>query len=232
MSRVKNSDYHQLNPKFSIPLKELEERILHIFPRQFEEYKTVRSVKDIAFIHDISLMQESELQALLRSIPLQSDHSIFPYHAANISFPSVSPHFLALGQTYVQKDKLLHFISKTSTLFGKYVTPGISSLPPMMIYGESYDAKNVLAFYLPPLVEKHDGLPVLIDGLHRSVVAHAAGTTISSLHLDRIEAPLHFIPSVAWDSLQYVDVKPPLEERFQGLKMEYFRDFSYVGIDG
>lgn len=231
MSIVKE-DYHQLNPKFSIPLEELEERIGHSFSLNRKKYNLIQSLKDVAYIHQISLLRENELRSLLRSIPLQSDRSVFPYQEAKISFFSVSPHSLAVGQTYVQKDKILNLLSKAPTLFGAYVISGISVVPPLMVYGESPNHKNILAFYMPPLVEKHDSLPVLIDGLHRSIIAHAAGTTISSLHLDRIDAPLHFIPSVAWDSLQFVDAKPPLEKRFQGLNMNYFRDFSYVGIDG
>jgi len=35
-----------------------------------------------------------------------------------------------------------------------------------------------------------------------------------------------------WKDLQKVDQKPPLEQRYPGLKPELFRDVKCIGIDG
>ena len=88
-----------------------------------------------------------------------------------------------------------------------------------------------MALYIPPLVENCKEKPVLVDGMHRSYLCLAAGTTITAVHLIDVQSPLPFDP-INWRQVNIVQERPLIEERYKNLQKEYYRDLGYVGIDG
>ena len=94
-----------------------------------------------------------------------------------------------------------------------------------------YRGEKVIAFYIPPIIESHYGLDVIIDGIHRSRICSSAGTTINIVRIRDGNIELPFKP-ITWSECEIVKEKPPIDERYHNLRKELFRDLSYVGIDG
>jgi len=226
------SETLKLNTRFCLPREELEDRIKANFHQNFGGYDQIVPARDVKEAEHIALFQNDVLNALLSRIPLRRDGDlVFPYEHAKFDMYSVEPKALLIGQTFVLEEKLLSIMFDMGKLFSSHVTKGISKMPPVQIYGRDGQENKVMAFYIPPLVEKHGEEAILLDGLHRSTICSSAGTTICSIHISGVAEPLPFDP-ISWGEVRLFKEKPSIDRCYVNLKRVYFRDLSYVGIDG
>ncbi len=221
-----------LNKQFRLPRKTIEERIHHYVDRQMEQYREVVPLRTLKNIEQLTFMTRELLAALFQHIPLRrNDELIFPYQRTIPQMYHLDPQSIQVGQTFILESKLLDIMSNMRSVFGSYLTKGISHMLPAQVYGVDHTDQKVMALYIPPFVENCKENPVLVDGMHRSYLCLAAGTTITAVHLTDVQSPLPFEP-INWQEVKIVQERPPIEERYKNLQKEYYRDLSYVGIDG
>jgi|SRR3989344_7545652 len=222
---------NNLNHKFSIPQEELEDRLGIRLDLTIEGYDTIIPLRDLSKVDSIIYFRRDLLEKVIRNIPLRGDGSIFPYAEAKIRIYGVEPKGIMVGQTFALESKILGIMNNLEKKFEDYIVKGLSKMLPMQVYGRNAEDKKVMAFYLPPFVERHSGKDLLIDGIHRSTICSSAGTTICPINIDNVLVPPPFDP-ISWEEVKVVKEKPPIEERYKNLKIELFRDLGYVGIDG
>ena len=222
-----------LNYAFSIPKERLEETLrVHLDGRSTESYHTVVPLRDVEIIEHIALFKQDVLEALVRNISLRySNPAIYPFREAEIQQLRIEPKGLYVGQTFVLEQKILSIMKNLQGRFSSHCTPGISKMGPAQIYGVSKSGDLVMAFYIPPIVEKHDNRDIILDGMHRSYICDKSGTTITAIHVSNISSPIPFDP-FTWKDVKAVTEKPPIHERYKNLQTTLFRDLSVVGIDG
>ncbi len=220
-----------LNKQFRLPRENIEERIHHHLDREKEQYREVVPLRTLKNIEQLTFMTRELLTALLQHIPLRRNGElIFPYQRTIPQVYHLDPQSMQIGQTFLLESKLLDLMSNMRSVFGTYLIKGISHMLPAQVYGVDHTDQKVMAFYIPPFVENGENL-VLVDGMHRSYLCLAAGTTITAVHLTNVQSPLPFEP-INWQEVKIVQERPPIEERYKNLQKEYYRDLSYVGIDG
>ena len=223
----------KLNKGFEIPREQIEDTIGSRLDGELIDYNTVISLKDICEVHTMTVFRLDVLEKLIRKVPLRTESSdlVYPYEESKIEVYGREPKGFSIGQTFVHSRKLLNIMSDLEgRVFADFVTKGLSKMPPSQIYGKDQDRKKVVALYIPPIIEIQ-GKAVLIDGIHRSYICKAAGTTVNAVHISHVSVPLPFNP-ISWKEISVVSEKPPIENRYHGLRRDYFRDFRAIGIDG
>ena len=221
-----------LNLGFRILREQLEERLKINLHQNFEGYNAVIPLRDVVEIEHVALFRQEVLEELIKNIPLRNnENAIFPYAEAKIENYGVEPKGLMVGQTFALEGKILSIMWNMGKVFENYVMKGISKMPPVQVYGKDADGQKVMAFYIPPIVERHDNRDILLDGIHRSMICSSAGTTICPIYISKVLSPLPFEP-ISWKKIRIVKEKPPIQERYVNLQPLLFRDLGYVGIDG
>lgn len=229
-----NKPYEKLTLEFDIPLKEIESLIEMPINGDLTGYERIISPRELAEVKGMTFFREDVFQSLIRRIPLRSksEGKIYPYLDSKIEILGSEPKGMNIGQTFILKDKVLSITEGLEKgIFEEFVTKGISKMPPAQIYGLDKQGRKALAFYIPPIVEIHKDRPALIDGIHRSYICRAAGTTIFAVHIYDVAVRLPFDP-LTWKDAKLQDKRPPVEKRYKNLKRELFRDLGAVGIDG
>lgn len=222
----------KLNERFRIERELIEEQLGVRLDHNFEGYKEVIPLREIVEIEHVGHFRREALESLIRHIPLRREgEKIFPYAEARIENYGIEPKGLMVGQTFVLETKILSIMSNFNKLFEDYVVKGISKMPPVQVYGKDVQGKKVMAFYIPPIVERHEQKNILLDGIHRSMICSSAGTTICPVYVSQVTFPLPFEP-ISWKEVKLMTEKPPIEERYINLQPALFRDLGYVGIDG
>jgi hypothetical protein len=221
----------KLNHSFSIPLERIQDEIKRKIDPNFQDYDIIVPPKEITTVDSISLFNQDILEALIRRIPLRNS-KIYPYEDSRILYTGQQPSRFQIGQTFVLKQKLISIMSELEDrLCSDFVSRPALSMPPFKIYGTNRQGDKVLAFYVPPILETHDDVTSLVDGIHRSYICKSAGAQIEALEISRVSAPLPFDP-IDWRATRPVSEKPSIHERYVNIKKEYFRDLGAVGIDG
>lgn len=193
--------------------------------------QAVVSLRDLTKIDSIVIMSKEYLSMLLCAVTLAGDATVRPYKACRIEIRRLDPRGMSVGQTFVQRSKLLSFLEQFDThMRDHWVTGGIAKLMPFIAFGVSRAGVPAIAHYLPPIVELRNHR-VLVDGTHRNFVVMRAGTTIETIHVYNVECALP-CTAVQWEEVVVVDEKPPRDERFRDFQPKFFRDFKSIGIDG
>lgn len=222
----------KLNARIDLPIEELEDRISYRINASFPEHGVVVSPREIESVTKTCIMHHDLLNALIRNIPLRGAPSIKPYSEADVDIALAEPRTFKIGQTFVLKTKVLELmIEMPQRIFDGFCLSGVSAAPPLEMYGIDNQQRPALAFYVPPLLEYHNARPALLDGIHRSYICKGAGTAINAIHLFNIQQPLPY-DSISWHDCELSEEKPPKEERYRNLRTNFFRDLTYVGIDG
>lgn len=222
----------KLNESFRIESAVLEERLQYSLPVMISEKMPIIPLRDISEIKTAAIMRKDFLEALIKAIPLRSDNSKeFPYGSSAIDVYGVEPKGVEIGQTFVLSSKILGIMSGMTLIFRDFVMKGLSKMPPLIVYGSDLEGNSVTALYVPPVIEHHQAASVLLDGMHRSYICRAAGTTVNAVHIFNVSVPLPF-EKISWDAVSLLDQKPPIEKRYHNLNRLLFRDLGYVGIDG
>ena len=221
----------KLNFGFDFPLDEIERIIGVTINGDSGGYERVVSPRALIQVHDISLLREDVVRGIVGSVCLRGTNKL-PYLGCEMSIFRSEPYGFKVGQTFILEDKILGIMENLEgNLLSGFPTRGISKLPPLKIYGQDAERRKVIAFYLPPIVEHHDGRAVLIDGMHRNYICSSSGTTINAVHIYSPNYPLPFDP-ITWKDTKVVKGKPPKDQRYINLRTDLFRDLGSVGIDG
>lgn len=203
------------------------------FSSRWADIEAVVSLRALKRIDAIEIMPREYCRRLLEHTTLVGDKTVFPYRDCRITMIRVDVHDVAVGQTFVQRDKYAAILENFHGIFdGFSVSRGISKLTALRILGKDSAGRVALAHYLPPILEVHNGRRVLMDGIHRSFLIMNSGTTIESIVINdvRIPFPCSFND---WSEVHCVDTKPPeMKDRYFNLKPELFRDVKFVGVDG
>ena len=95
----------------------------------------------------------------------------------------------------------------------------------------------------PPIVEFSDGVPAIVDGIHRVHLARALGRTVSVVYIKGVDPNYPIISTpVEWsDVIEYAvkpkeshllrNVRPGISDTSDGLK-KYYRDLRRFGSTG
>jgi len=199
--------------------------------RGFSAASVVVSLRDLKEVLSIQMMTNTYLMQLLRSVTLAGDPSCRLYEGCSVKFIRTDAGNLKVGQTFVQKTKVLASLLDFFEKFHEFSITGYAKLKAFIALGTTKESDLGIAHYVPPIIESFPTGTVLMDGLHRCFAARGVGTTIETVKIYRPKASFPCTPN-AWESVRMVDEKPPKEERFFDLKPELFRDLKGVGIDG
>jgi len=216
-----------LNESFCIEREEFFQRTGLDLPF---DYSQVISPRQMNKVSRMIVMEKSELEVLMRSIPLVEDHSAMPYDGVEIQYCDIDPKRLHVPQTFLLDSKLLFFLNGFGKFYERFCCNPLSKLQPHYFTGQDNRGVPSLAIYLPPIIERREREDLLIDGNHRSCICGRAGTTITSIVARNpvVDPPYTGIP---WHT-NIVSIKPPLAERYVNFNPALLKDFNYVGIDG
>ncbi|OGG72459.1 hypothetical protein A3A38_02130 [Candidatus Kaiserbacteria bacterium RIFCSPLOWO2_01_FULL_53_17] len=192
------------------------------------------ALRDLAKVLDIRAMSKEYLFRLLLSVTLTGDGKTKVYKDGRIKLLRADPHGLLIGQTFLLRSKYQGILENFPRVFGSFCeVRGMAKLPARIVLGESAEGEQVIAHYVPPILEgnsvSHE--PLLLDGIHRNFLAMSVGTTLEAIVVHGVSAPFPARP-MEWGSISVMNEKPPKEERFFDLKPELFRDLKSIGIDG
>ncbi|MBI1957224.1 MAG: hypothetical protein HYS44_02095 [Candidatus Niyogibacteria bacterium] len=210
----------------------------HILPsvlgfNEWSKIEVVTSLRDIAEVLDVKAMHASYLEGLLRNVGLASDPEQRPYRDATIQHLQIDPRQMLVGQRYAYRSKYSALIERFDHFFGSYILPsGFSILMPQIVIGRVADGRLVLANYLPPIIESHNGEFIILDGIHRDLITQRTGATIQAILIKNIGAAFP-CAGREWKDIRFADEKPEkLEDRYFELNPDLFRDLKSLGIDG
>ncbi len=220
----------KINKEFKIPKKELENRISHSLSMP-DDYGIIVPPKFLTKLHYVMAMPVSELESIFRNIPLESSKDLKSYEKSQFKFFRLDPGSTEMVQTFILEKKLLNFQTDFGNLYERFCFPGLSKMPAHYISGLNSNNEKVTGIYVPPIVEhRGENRAILIDGTHRGMIVHEAGTTIEVVGIFNPSLPLPCEP-IQWHK-NIVKIKPPVEERFKNFDRRFLKDFGYVGIDG
>ena len=218
---------------FRIPRHVLEERIGMELNGRYHDSGEVSPLRHIQHVDYLEFLTHDFLESLIRHIPLKGEPDTLPYEQAQISLFSRESKGVLLSQRFVMEDKLVSLMNSFSNqeLFKRFVTKGISDMPPTKVYGRDHEDKKVFAIYLPPIIEQRNEGEVLLDGTHRSYICKSVGSGVYAVHIAGVNGTYPTTP-VSWEECVLCKVKPPKEVRYKDLDIRFFRDLNYIGVDG
>lgn len=200
---------------------------------EWSKIEAVASLRDITEILDVKAMREEYLAGLLRNVGLAGDPEQKLYRKAIIQHVRIDPKHMFVGQRYAYRSKYTALVERSHSFFGPFLLPsGFSGLMPQLIVGRTAEHQLVLANYLPPIIESHQGEFVILDGIHRDLITQCVGTTIQAILIKNIGAPFP-CAGRAWTDIEFADEKPrDVKDRYFDLNPALFRDLKSLGIDG
>jgi hypothetical protein len=144
-----------------------------------EEYFAVSVVEEIA-----------DLETRIRETPLLNDRNVFPYQEAQISLEKIVPREIRITSFYVL-EKNLTFIQ---ILRQKILQQGYDILQltrGLIIQINEGDPREIV----PPVVEVENGIPFILDGLHRAYVADAIGLPLNVMMVKNASVEAYALPN-------------------------------------
>lgn len=200
----------------------------------FSGYDRIVSLRQIAKVVHVMYMDDEYLTRLLSSVTLTESPRVRPFKDLRVRRMPIFPTMISVGQSFVEERKLIDLQKSFYGIFeGKGVQHGFVSRPAMIIYGhaEAEDGPLALSHYLPPIIERHEHMHALLDGVHRCWTAMTTGAPLEVIKVSGVRVPFP-CDFDTWRNVKMVTEKPPKGQRFFNLRPEYYRDLKYVGIDG
>ncbi|MFB6212500.1 MAG: hypothetical protein ABEI53_01625 [Candidatus Magasanikbacteria bacterium] len=198
----------------------------------WEGVEKVVSLRGMKKVFAIQAMPHPYLRRLLDNVTLKGDSEVFPYKSCEFDSVKVDPNSVRVGQTFVQRSKYQGFIEDFPDLLdGFCANSGIANRNASILLGENESGTLVVAHYLPPIIEKHNGWHCLLDGIHRNFLSKNIGMTIESIVIKGVDTPFP-CDLGEWSEVEVVEDKPSKPDRFFNLKKNLFRDLKKIGIDG
>ncbi len=205
--------------------------------RQDDLVDQVVPLRDIVEIHRITPLKHEFVWRLLQRVSTTDNQ--FPFASCSkmdMNLVSMDPRLLKVGQRFVYREKYTSLLEHVPVLFrGHWLAKGgIHTLGAYSIVGEDKEGETSLAFYLPPIIERHGHDFVLMDGIHRNFICHQHGTTTSALIVNNVSVPFP-CEAMPWSSTNVIPLteRPQnVEDRFFGLTPAHMRNLKFLGIDG
>jgi hypothetical protein len=218
-----------LNESFRIEREEFLRRtgISELVPY---DYRQIISPRQVRNVRAMAVMRKSQLEDLMKSIPLVEDHLIKPYNDSQVYFADIDPTRLHVSQTFLLARKILFFLNGFGQFYQKFCSKSISKLQPHYLLGEDEAGIPSVAIYLPPIIERREKEDLLIDGNHRSCICGGVSTSIVSIVVRDPTVPPPYT-GIPWHT-NIVNEKPRMEDRYVNFNPALLKDFNYVGIDG
>lgn len=217
-----------------IPFETFQDRIgvrlEKIGINEVRDIKNVVSLRDIHSICSVFAMRRDYLHKIVRNVKAKNGE--FVYKNCSLKTVRLDPHALKIGQTFIQRKKYVALVENFKDILSQWtVSRGIAKLTPQIIVGYTAAGECVLAHYLPPIIEFHHNHLTVMDGIHRNFLGMSIGTTLECILIEDISVPF---PCALrqWNEISIVEEKPPLEQRYFDLKIEFFRELKDLGIDG
>jgi len=202
-----------------------------LFTPEVAEIVSLRSISSVSQVH---IMPIPYLKKLLLNISTVGDANCRVYRGCKMKRVKIDPLQVRIGQTFVERQKCLKILEEFPGTFSGFDVPsGFTNHPSLIVIGKTGTDSVAIAHYLPPIIEIRKGgrNPKILDGIHRSFLTQAVGTTIETVMFYDVAVPFP-CETRDWEDISLVDAKPPKEKRFFDLKPEYFRDLKQVGVDG
>ena len=195
--------------------------------------KKVVALRDLIHTESVVAMPNDYLTRLLQNVRLVGEEKVWVFKNSPIHCLRTDPSSLFLGQKFVYRKNYISLLENFGDIFQGFCVPrGIAKLTALIVFGKDSNGDYVLAHYLPPIIEIHDGRPILIDGVHRNFIVLNSGTTIESIVIEKADQPFPCSPQ-PWNEIKVSDQKPEKpEDRFFDLNPALFRDLKSIGIDG
>lgn len=167
----------------------------------------------------------AEIQQELREAPILGEPAFCPYRQAEIGLVSVSVRDLCPCALYVLNDGLTNVRETTRQLLELGVDIFNLSSDRTSLWLEEDGAEDEGRTLTPPLIEvsEDDGnAMVIVDGLHRIVIARESGLeTITVIRIRGSAAPIPSLP-VPWEAVKKLDSVPPSDQK---------RNFRFTSSD-
>lgn len=229
-------------PEWEISFEEYLERIklnLECFKEQLNlpkinSVKKVIPLRDMLKILSIISIKKDFLEKIIRGIKT-IDQTLNPFKSSELGLIKVDPHHLKIGQKFVYRENYQGLLEDMPRIFDEFLTSvGFCDLGAFMIFGLDVRENYCLAYYLPPLIEKHEKEIIIMDGIHRNFINKQIGHTMNAILIEKIGAP--FPCSVhSWKEIKIISLKDKpkdINKRYFDLNKNLFRDLKYLGIDG
>jgi hypothetical protein len=218
--------------RLAMNLAEFEDRL------QLPNLKTVTKVIPLRGIKKVLAppiaMSKEMLLYLIRRIKTMDGQLAFP--EAQIQIVKIDPRHLKIGQKFAYRENYQELLETVPNLFHRYCATngGLADLGAYFIFGLDENNEHSLACYVPPLIEKHWGELVIMDGIHRDFIFLQAGSTLNAILIDKIEANFPCGPH-DWSDIKVISLKDKpknIDDRYFELEKGLFRDLKHLGIDG
>lgn len=149
------------------------------------------------------------LEKRVREVTLLNDQTVFPYKVAQISLRSVTPRDIKVTSYYVLDTNIL-FIRN---LHRKILQQGYDIFQltqGLLIQVNEEDPREIV----PPVVEVENGIPFILDGLHRAYVADAINSTLNVLCIRDVSVDAYALPN-EWSEIRIRQSVPdsPFEKK-------------------
>lgn len=162
------------------------------------------------------------------------DGEIPLYKDAKISIETFSPNDLYPTAKYVLTANLKFVSAMRDELLN---SDGVDILDLDRIWA------NHTYIVAPPVVEMSDGVPAIVDGLHRCFLARHLGKRISVIFVNGVDPNYPIISTpVSWNEVVEYQTKPEIAHLLRNVRLgihdesgslrKYYRDFSYLGSIG
>lgn len=210
-----------------------------------EDFKKELCLPDIASVHHIvPLRYLANIDAaiplktkilfkLLRKIPTVDGQ--YPFETAEFNLCKLDSRNLKIGQKFVYRERYQKILEELPNVFSEFsVASGFSELGAYFFFGSDLNDTESMAFYIPPIIERHNTDLVIMDGIHRNYISKQSNPVLSSVVISN--ASVSFPCGMrSWSDIQIINLskKPQdINERYFDLKKNLFRDLKFLGIDG
>jgi len=186
-----------------------------------------------------TILTELEVEPRLQLIEVVRDTRTLDgriplYKDAEISVKSFDPEDLYPTAKYVLTANLQFVSTMREELLN---SDGVDILGLNQIFA------NHIYVVAPPVVEISDGVPAIVDGLHRCSLARNLGEKISVIFVNGVDSryPIISIP-IGWEEVVEYQTKPEVANLLRNVRpgiqdeggslRKFYRDYSYLGSVG
>lgn len=229
-------------PEWEISFEEYLERI-QIEPRRFKEQlelpkinslKKVVPLRDMVKINSAIPLKTGFFEKTIRKITTL-DKKEKPFKRSKIKLIKAYPDQLKIGQKFVYRENYTRLLEEMPNIFNKFlICSGVCDMGAFMFFGFDVQQNNCLAYYIPPIIERHKDELIIMDGIHRNFINKQMGHTLNAILVENVNVPFPCSPH-AWDEIKIIPLKnksKDINERYFDLNKNLFRDLKYLGIDG
>ncbi len=190
-------------------------------------------LRDMRRVTSMIPIKRELLAYLLRRIKTLDGQ--MPYQNASFHSTKVYPGHLSIGQKFAYKETCEDLLGNMLDIFNDFaISGGISDLGAYFIFGFGDNGAYLMSCYLPPIIEVHNNIWVVMDGIHRNFLTKQVGSTINTILVREVSVEFPCSPR-DWQELRLIPLaeKPKdIQERYFDLEQRLFRDLKYLGIDG